>query len=174
MLEDNLGIGRRQILAHLLMLFFSKQSAYVKICYQISELWNIWLCTYWINDGWLNFDLLFFVSIRGPLPIENIVGRSMFKYWPPPKVSDTDTLRKLPPKNKSLAISWHDSRCFLIWGWWRLPDTFICSKIDSFSRFCPGLSSQFKDSLRMHIVWDEYLIHWYDFVNDLIIPLCVL
>ncbi|XP_028802972.1 thylakoidal processing peptidase 1, chloroplastic [Neltuma alba] len=39
----------------------------------------------------------------GPLPIKNIVGRSMLRYWPPSKVSDT--LYKSPSANNSLAVS---------------------------------------------------------------------
>ncbi|KAF7817534.1 thylakoidal processing peptidase 1, chloroplastic-like [Senna tora] len=38
----------------------------------------------------------------GPLPVENIIGRSLFRYWPPSKVSDT--LSKLPSPT-SAAIS---------------------------------------------------------------------
>lgn len=41
----------------------------------------------------------------GPLPIENIVGRSMFRYWPPSKVSDTVMVHKSSPGNKSVAVS---------------------------------------------------------------------
>ncbi|KAL1344138.1 hypothetical protein HN51_018023 [Arachis hypogaea] len=41
----------------------------------------------------------------GPLPLESIVGRSMFRYWPPSKVSDIDAHHKLTSGNKAVAIS---------------------------------------------------------------------
>ncbi|KAL8487900.1 hypothetical protein ACS0TY_023803 [Phlomoides rotata] len=39
----------------------------------------------------------------GPLPIESIVGRSVFRYWPPSKVSDT--LYSTPQKMGAVAFS---------------------------------------------------------------------
>ncbi|KAL1192763.1 Thylakoidal processing peptidase 1 [Cardamine amara subsp. amara] len=41
----------------------------------------------------------------GPLPIENIVGRSVFRYWPPSKVSDTIYHDQAIPKGESVAVS---------------------------------------------------------------------
>ncbi|GAU23709.1 hypothetical protein TSUD_304830 [Trifolium subterraneum] len=41
----------------------------------------------------------------GPLPIENIVGRSMFRYWPPTKVADTVMVHTPRPGNKSVSVS---------------------------------------------------------------------
>ncbi|KFK22947.1 hypothetical protein AALP_AAs47561U000400 [Arabis alpina] len=40
----------------------------------------------------------------GPLPIENIVGRSVFRYWPPSKVSDTIYQNQAVPK-AAFAVS---------------------------------------------------------------------
>ncbi|CAH2060030.1 unnamed protein product [Thlaspi arvense] len=40
----------------------------------------------------------------GPLPIENIVGRSVFRYWPPSKVSDTIYHNQAVPKGP-VAVS---------------------------------------------------------------------
>uniref|UniRef100_A0A1J3EZT9 signal peptidase I n=1 Tax=Noccaea caerulescens TaxID=107243 RepID=A0A1J3EZT9_NOCCA len=40
----------------------------------------------------------------GPLPIENIVGRSVFRYWPPSKVSDTIYHDQAVPKG-AVAVS---------------------------------------------------------------------
>ncbi|XWS14646.1 hypothetical protein CRYUN_Cryun35bG0027100 [Craigia yunnanensis] len=41
----------------------------------------------------------------GPLPIENIVGKSVFRYWPPSKVSDT--IHDPHVGKNAVAVSWH-------------------------------------------------------------------
>ncbi|XP_010414265.1 PREDICTED: thylakoidal processing peptidase 1, chloroplastic-like [Camelina sativa] len=41
----------------------------------------------------------------GPLPIENIIGRSVFRYWPPSKVSDTIYHDQAIPKGPVVAVS---------------------------------------------------------------------
>ncbi|KAF3587431.1 hypothetical protein F2Q69_00026008 [Brassica cretica] len=41
----------------------------------------------------------------GPLPIKNIIGRSMFRYWPPSKVSDTIHHHELVMQKEAVDVS---------------------------------------------------------------------
>lgn len=75
----------------------------------------------WNLIVWLVFASLLYLSIkywfrifafyRGPLPIENIVGRSVFRYWPPSKVSDT--LYSTSQQRSAVAFAWYLKSWFL-------------------------------------------------------------